>query len=40
VPIAANGRLGAPAQTIPITGDLVYEPGFNANGIDATARRS
>jgi sugar lactone lactonase YvrE len=36
VPIAANGRLGATAQTIPITGDLVYEPGFNVNGIDAT----
>jgi sugar lactone lactonase YvrE len=36
VPIAANGRLGESAQTIPITGDLVYEPGFNANGIDAT----
>lgn len=24
------------AETVPITGDLVYEPGFNANGIDAT----
>jgi hypothetical protein len=23
-------------ETVPITGDLVYEPGFNANGIDAT----
>jgi sugar lactone lactonase YvrE len=36
VPIAANGRLGATAETIPITGDLVYEDGFNVNGIDAT----
>jgi sugar lactone lactonase YvrE len=36
VPIAANGRLGAAAQTVPLTGDLVYEDGFNVNGIDAT----
>ena len=37
IPIAAGGRLGASAQTIPITGDLKYTTGFNANGIDATA---
>ena len=26
-----------PAETLPLTGDLVYEEGFNVNGIDATA---
>jgi sugar lactone lactonase YvrE len=36
VPIAPNGSLGPQAQTIPLTGDIVYQPGFNANGIDAT----
>lgn len=35
VPILGEGSFGTP-QTIPITGDLVYETGFNANGIDAT----
>lgn len=35
VPIGRRGSLG-PAQAIPLTGDLVYEAGFNANGIDAT----
>jgi sugar lactone lactonase YvrE len=25
-----------PATTIPLTGDLAYQPGFNVNGIDAT----
>ena len=35
VPIAPNGALGA-AQTVPLTGDIVYQPGFNVNGIDAT----
>jgi sugar lactone lactonase YvrE len=25
-----------PAETIPLTGDLVYQQGFNVNGIDAT----
>lgn len=35
VPIAANGDLGATAQTIPLTGDIVFVPGqFNANGIE------
>ena len=38
VPLGPGGRPGDPAgvQTIPLTGDLVYEAGFNANGIDAT----
>ena len=26
-----------PAETLPLTGDLVFGPGFNTNGIDATA---
>jgi sugar lactone lactonase YvrE len=26
-----------PAETLPLTGDLVYEEGFNVNGIEATA---
>ena len=36
VPIAADGTLGA-ATAVPLTGDIVYRPGFNVNGIDATA---
>jgi sugar lactone lactonase YvrE len=36
IPIAPNGALGAASQAIPLTGDIVYGPGFNANGIDAT----
>jgi hypothetical protein len=35
VPIGRNGQLG-PAQSIPLTGDIVYQAGFNVNGIDAT----
>jgi sugar lactone lactonase YvrE len=35
VPIGPGGVLGSAAQTIPLTGDIVYEAGFNANGIDA-----
>jgi sugar lactone lactonase YvrE len=35
VAIAPNGRLGA-ATTVPLTGDIVYQAGFNVNGIDAT----
>ena len=35
VPIARDGSLGE-LVTIPITGDLVYTAGFNANGIAAT----
>jgi sugar lactone lactonase YvrE len=37
IPIARNGALGAAAETIPLTGDIVYDPAaFNANGIEAT----
>jgi sugar lactone lactonase YvrE len=36
IPIAPNGALGAASQAIPLTGDIVYGPGFNANGIDVT----
>jgi hypothetical protein len=35
VPIGRNGQLGE-AQSIPLTGDIVYQAGFNVNGIDAT----
>ena len=35
VPIGSNGQLGA-AQSVPLTGDIVYQAGFNVNGIDAT----
>ncbi len=35
IPIARDGSLGE-LKTIPITGDLVYTAGFNANGIAAT----
>ncbi|MGH2735397.1 MAG: superoxide dismutase [Actinomycetota bacterium] len=31
-----RGRFGTP-EAIPITGDLVYQEGFNVNGIDATS---
>lgn len=31
----AGGSFGTP-QTIPLSGDIVYTTGFNANGIDAT----
>lgn len=37
VPIGGGGRLGASAQSIPLTGAIQYESGFNTNGIDATA---
>lgn len=36
IPIGTGGALGPSSQTISLTGDLVYEDGFNANGIDAT----
>lgn len=38
VALGRGGRLGGQSavQTVPITGDLVYTTGFNANGIDAT----
>lgn len=34
-PILRGGQFGE-VETIPLSGDLVYEEGFNANGIDAT----
>jgi sugar lactone lactonase YvrE len=37
VSIGKDGSLGAVAETIPLTGDLVMAPGNNANGIDATS---
>lgn len=38
VPIGPAGTLGGQAdvETVPLTGDYVHAPGFNANGIDAT----
>jgi sugar lactone lactonase YvrE len=35
VAIAPNGTLGA-ATAVALTGDIVYQAGFNVNGIDAT----
>lgn len=35
VPIEGRGRFGEP-EAVPLSGDIVYEAGFNANGIDAT----
>jgi sugar lactone lactonase YvrE len=35
VPIEASGGFGDP-ETLPLTGDIEYIEGFNANGIDAT----
>lgn len=35
LPIGPGGQLGE-VQTVPITGDLVYQTGFNANGIEAS----
>jgi hypothetical protein len=36
LPIGRHGRLGA-VRTVPLTGDIVYATGFNANGIVASA---
>ena len=36
VPIGAGGRLGTSVQTLSLTGAFQLQPGFNANGIDAT----
>jgi sugar lactone lactonase YvrE len=36
LPLGRNGALPAVAEQLPITGDLVYGPGFNANGIETT----
>jgi hypothetical protein len=40
VPIAADGSLLPPSAAfeLPISGDLVYEAGFNANGIVASRK--
>jgi sugar lactone lactonase YvrE len=37
IPLGKHGKLPAPsaAKTMPLTGDLVYQTGFNANGIAA-----
>jgi sugar lactone lactonase YvrE len=35
VAIAPDGTLGG-AMAVPLTGDIVYQAGFNVNGIDAT----
>jgi sugar lactone lactonase YvrE len=35
IAIGRHGRLGD-ATTVPLTGDIEYEAGFNVNGIDAT----
>jgi sugar lactone lactonase YvrE len=34
--LGPHGELAAQAQTVPLTGDIKFTPGFNANGIDAT----
>jgi hypothetical protein len=36
VPLGAGGEPGATFETVPLTGDIVFVPGFNVNGIDAT----
>jgi hypothetical protein len=36
IPIGRGGRLGDTVQQIPLTGAYQHQPGFNANGIDAT----
>lgn len=40
IPLGVNGSLPDPsaATTMPLTGDLVYQAGFNANGIAASGR--
>jgi hypothetical protein len=39
VEIGKRGRLGEP-ERVPITGDLVFQGGFNANGIEAVSDRT
>jgi sugar lactone lactonase YvrE len=34
--LGPGGRLPAASTTVPLTGDIAYTTGFNANGIDAT----
>jgi sugar lactone lactonase YvrE len=35
IPIAPDGTLGS-ATSVPYTGDIIYQSGFNVNGIEAT----
>jgi hypothetical protein len=39
VRIGKRGELGEP-ERVPISGDLVFQPGFNANGIEAVSDRT
>jgi sugar lactone lactonase YvrE len=36
VPLGPGGEPGGTFETVPLTGDIVFQPGFNVNGIDAT----
>jgi sugar lactone lactonase YvrE len=36
VPLGPGGELGATVETIPLSGDVRFDAGFNLNGIDAT----
>ena len=36
LPLGRHGELPAAAVRVPITGEMVYQPGTNANGITAT----
>jgi hypothetical protein len=36
ITFGGGGALPAAAETVPLTGDLSFSPGFNLNGIDAT----
>jgi hypothetical protein len=35
VPISPSGQIGTPVA-VPLTGDIIFQSGFNTNGIDAT----
>jgi hypothetical protein len=35
VPISPSGQIGTPVA-VPLTGDIIFQSGFNVNGIDAT----
>lgn len=36
VPLKRGGKLPASAKSLPLTGDITYQEGFNANGIETT----
>lgn len=36
VPIGRGGRIGSTFKTLPLTGDIAFADGFNANGIEAS----